>query len=115
MPKDTEKEEEKQSKGTEAGALECGEAREAPRAWGFPAFPAPLRSAPFLTFPHLPSVARAVSGCFQGNGSRRPRERPPTRPSRAAMSPAPHWCSERGGTWSEVRGRSVMGGGGGGA
>ena len=47
MPVATEEEEEKQTKGTQAGALECGETREDPWAWGFPMFPALLASAPF--------------------------------------------------------------------
>lgn len=71
MPGATEEEEEKQSKGTEAGALEYGKMREASRARGFPAFSALPPLSPFLSFPP-PSVARAVSGCFQGNGSKRP-------------------------------------------
>lgn len=106
---DTDEEKEKQSKGTGAGASECGEMREAPQARGFPEFPALLCSA-LLSFSPFLSVARVAPGCFQGNRSRRPRERPPTRPSRAAMSPAPHWCLERGGTWREVWERSLMGG-----
>lgn len=113
MPGDTEEEEEKQSKGTEAGAPECEETREEPRPGASRSCPR-FSAEPLLSFFPLPSIARVSPDCFQGNG-RRPRERLPTRPPRAAMSPAPHWCSERGGTWSEVWGRSMVGGGGGGA
>lgn len=76
---------------------------------GLPGVPRAAPLNPLFSSLPLPCVARATPACFYGNGSRRPRERPPTRPSRAAMSPAPHWCSERGGTWSEVWGRSMMG------
>ena len=51
MPGATEEEEEKQSKGTEAGALEYGKMREASRARGFPAFSALPPLSPFLSFP----------------------------------------------------------------
>lgn len=109
MPGDTEEEDEERSKGTVAGAPECGETRAKARV-GASRSSLRCSAQPRLSPLLLPSIARVVPGCFQGNRSGRPRERPPTRPSRAAMSPAPHWCSERGGTWSEVRGRSLMGG-----
>ena len=66
----------RQSKGTEAGALKCGATREEPWAWGFPAFPALLGSAPFspstLSPPssrQLPAVSKAT-----GVGDPPPRE-----------------------------------------
>lgn len=58
----------RQSKGTEAGALKCGATREEPWAWGFPAFPALLGSAPFSPSTLSPPSSRRPPAVSKATG-----------------------------------------------